>query len=169
MPIRETNDMKELILVRHGKSSWDYDVNDKDRPLKLRGITDGHLVSSEFKSIHKKVDAIFSSPANRALHTCVIFLRKLKYPYEQFRLENELYEFSGEGVMDFVRSLDDKLRTVMIFGHNFAFTHVANKWGDKKVDNVPTTGLVHLQFETDHWKEVSKGRTVQFIFPKDLK
>ena len=29
--------MKTLILVRHGKSSWDYAVNDKDRPLQRAG------------------------------------------------------------------------------------------------------------------------------------
>ena len=29
--------MKTLILVRHAKSSWKYDLTDHERPLKKRG------------------------------------------------------------------------------------------------------------------------------------
>lgn len=161
--------MKELIIVRHGKSSWDYDVADKDRPLKERGINDGHLVSGTFKKEGVKIDAIFSSPANRALHTCVIFLRKLDFPFDKFRLTNHLYDFSGESVLNFVKNLDNSLNTVMIFGHNFAFTNIANTLGDQSIDNVPTTGLVRLRFDTDSWSKIKKGRTVLRLFPKSLK
>ncbi|NNF20130.1 MAG: histidine phosphatase family protein [Flavobacteriaceae bacterium] len=161
--------MKNIIFVRHGKSAWNYDVNDKDRPLKERGINDGLLVSGNFKSLGITPDAIYSSPANRALHTCTIFLRKLKYDLEKFRLSEELYEFSGEGVMEFVQNLDDSLDTVMIFGHNYAFTNVVNQWGSETIDNVPTTGLVQIQFDIDFWKSAKQGKTVRTIFPKHLK
>lgn len=161
--------MKTLILVRHGKSSWEYGVEDKDRPLQERGINDGHLVSSEFKSQDPVIDAVFSSPANRALHTCVIFLRNLNYPFLKFQLTNELYDFSGGSVMRFVKRLDNTLNTVMIFGHNEAFTHVANEWGNRYIDNVPTTGLVQLDFDIDDWASADKGKTTQTIFPKALK
>ena len=30
--------MKELILLRHAKSSWDYNVEDRNRPLSEKGI-----------------------------------------------------------------------------------------------------------------------------------
>jgi phosphohistidine phosphatase len=161
--------MKQLILVRHGKSSWDYKVDDKDRPLQERGIADGYMVATSFGATNTPVDAIFSSPANRALHTCVIFLRRLKFPFSKFGLANELYEFSGEGVMEFVKGLDNSLQTVMIFGHNNAFTNVANYLGSKAIDNVPTTGLVQLSFDTDSWAALAGGTTVRLIFPKQLK
>ncbi|NNE77601.1 MAG: histidine phosphatase family protein [Pricia sp.] len=161
--------MKTLILVRHGKSSWDYAVNDKDRPLKERGINDAYLVSNALKSKGIQLDKIFSSPANRALHTCVIFLRQLEFPSEKFQLSKKLYDFSGDSVSEFIRNLDDSLNTVMIFGHNHAFTHLANSLGNTYIDNVPTTGLVHLYFDANRWKSISKGTTKQTIFPKDLK
>ena len=161
--------MKELIIVRHGKSSWDYDVADKDRPLKERGINDGHLVSGTFKKERVSIDAIYSSPANRALHTCVIFMRTLDFPFGKFRLTNHLYDFSGESVLNFIKNLDDNYRCVMIFGHNFAFTNIANTLGDQPIDNVPTTGLVRMHFDVDHWADIKKGRTVQRLFPKSLK
>lgn len=161
--------MKTLILVRHGKSSWEYSVNDKDRPLKERGINDAHLVSTNFVTQDLKIDAIFSSPANRALHTCMIFLRQMHFNLEEFQVTRLLYDFSGDYVLQFIKELNNDLETVMIFGHNHAFTHIANSLGNTYIDNVPTTGLVVLEFDTDDWSKVSKGKTKQTIFPKQLK
>lgn len=161
--------MKELILVRHGKSSWDYEVSDKDRPLKERGIRDAHRVAQAFREKMPAVDAVFSSPANRALHTCIIFLRELEIPFEKLQLTDALYDFSGEGVMQFVREFSSEFKHVMIFGHNFAFTNVANQWGDKRIDNVPTSGLVQLVSEAGDWQSMGKARTVQTLFPKALR
>ena len=161
--------MKTLILVRHGKSSWEYNVGDKDRPLKERGINDAHLVGSHFETKASDLDAAFSSPACRALHTAMIVLRELAYPLENFEVTEELYDFSGSSVADFVQNLDDKLNKVMIFGHNYAFTNIVNQWGDHSIDNVPTAGLVQIKFDTDKWSSVQKGKTEEIIFPKQLR
>ncbi|KKL24316.1 hypothetical protein LCGC14_2416540 [marine sediment metagenome] len=161
--------MKTLILVRHGKSSWKYTVDDKDRPLQQRGVNDGHLVSKAFKKHEISIDAVFASPANRALHTSMIFSRNLNFPFTKFRVTNELYDFSGERIQKFVRNLDNALNTVMIFGHNDALTNVANSFGNSYIDNVPTTGLVQLDFDVTEWASIQKGVTTHTIFPKDLK
>ncbi|MGB5818314.1 MAG: histidine phosphatase family protein [Saonia sp.] len=161
--------MKTVILVRHGKSSWDYQVHDKDRPLKERGVMDGHLVASEFKSRNVEIDAVFSSPANRALHTCMIFLRVLNFPFSAFQITDALYDFSGESIFQFLRNLDNGLNTVLIFGHNYAFTNVANSYGNISIDNVPTSGLVYLSFNVDDWSSLRKGITKLTLFPKQLR
>ncbi|MCJ7466956.1 MAG: histidine phosphatase family protein [Maribacter sp.] len=160
--------MKTLVLVRHGKSSWEYGVGDRDRPLLEKGINDALLVSSSLKSMNLKIDAVFSSPANRALHTCMIFLRQLNFNFDKFQVTNELYDFSGDDVLHTIKNLDNKLGTVMIFGHNPAFTHIANSLGNTYIDNVPTTGLVQLQFEAEYWASIKKGITVKQVFPKNL-
>ncbi|PIF00556.1 MAG: histidine phosphatase family protein [Maribacter sp.] len=161
--------MKQLILVRHGKSSWEYSVNDKDRPLLQRGVGDGHLVVGAFGEKGILPNAVFSSPAIRAMHTCLIFLRKLEFPFGQFEIANGLYDFSGDCVLRFVKKLDNSLNTVMLFGHNHAFTHLANSLGSQYIDNVPTSGLVHMTFEIDNWNDITSGITSNIIFPKHLK
>lgn len=161
--------MKELIIVRHGKSSWDYEVSDKDRPLKQRGIRDAHRVARTIKDELSDIDAVFSSPANRALHTCIIFLRELGIPFEKLTVTDELYDFSGESVMNFVRNFPSEYQRVMIFGHNFAFTNVANQWGDKRIDNVPTSGFVHLRSEAPEWQQMGDAQTFRTLFPKELR
>ncbi|MCO5723805.1 SixA phosphatase family protein [Robiginitalea marina] len=161
--------MKELILVRHAKSSWDYDADDADRPLKERGISDAHRVAAAVAARLPEVQAVFSSPANRALHTCMILMRELGIPLEKLRVHRDLYDFSGTSVRDFVHGLDEGLHRVMVFGHNHAMTYIANAWGNKYVENVPTAGLVYLDLQAATWKEVSTGKTRMTVFPGQLK
>ncbi len=160
--------MKEIILVRHGKSSWEYAVSDRDRPLQERGVRDALMVAGALGGLPRP-DAVFSSPANRALHTCTILMRELRLPLELLRLSEALYDFSGGSVEAFVKGLDDGLGRVMLFGHNHAFTALANTWGDRYIDNVPTTGMVHLRFESGGWADLSGGHTQAVVFPKNLK
>jgi len=161
--------MKTVILVRHGKSSWEYGVSDQDRPLQERGISDAHLVSAEFKRISDNIDSAHSSPANRALHTCMIFLRTFNYPLEKLKISDQLYDFSGESVMSYVKQLDDNLNKVLIFGHNYALTNIVNQWGNKAFDNVPTSALVQISFDVTSWKVIKNGITEHILIPKRLR
>ncbi|PRX55444.1 SixA phosphatase family protein [Flagellimonas meridianipacifica] len=161
--------MKQIVLMRHGKSSWDYEVSDKDRPLKERGIHDAHLVAEKLSSKGFSIDFAYSSPANRALHTSMIFLRGIGFDLTRFQVTNALYDFSGDSVAAFIESLPDTLDTVMIFGHNYAFTTLANTWGDTYIENLPTAGLVQIEFDVNGWSKISKGRTKQIVFPKHLR
>ncbi len=161
--------MKTILLMRHGKSSWDYQVSDRDRPLLERGIRDAARVGKEFLKDRIIIDAAFSSPANRAMHTAIIFLRTISYPLDKFKLSPSLYDFSGDDVYSFIRSLDNTKNTVMLFGHNEAFTHIANSLGDVYISNVPTSGFVELKFDTNDWGAVIKGVTGRTIFPKHIR
>jgi len=161
--------MKTLILVRHAKSSWQYDVNDRDRPLKKRGINDAILVSNAFKNKELFPDMVFSSPANRALSTCKIFIKNLEVIDEKLKIIENLYDFGGEHVIHFVKNLSEDYKNVMIFGHNHAFTSICNIFGDKFIDNLPTSGLVVIDFDVNSWSNIKNGTTKFMIFPRDLK
>jgi len=161
--------MKNLVLVRHAKSSWDYNVSDENRPLANRGISDAHLVSREFKLQMFKPEKVFSSHANRALTTCKIFLENLNISDNFLIISDKLYDFGGSNVKDFIKTIDDRLNNVMIFGHNYAFTSISNSFGNTFIDNLPTCGLVWIQFDNNSWKNAEKGVTKLIIRPKDLK
>lgn len=161
--------MKRIILMRHGKSSWEHDVSDKNRPLKKRGIADAHLVSEAFITKGIPLDAIYSSPANRAFSTCEIFVKIFNFKSKNVTVVERLYDFEGEKVIDFMKSLDDHYNNVMIFGHNHAFTSICNIFGDTYIDNVPTSGLVAIDFDVNSWIDIEKGKTSLTIFPRDFK
>lgn len=161
--------MRELVLIRHAKSSWEYDVNDAERPLKKRGFRDATLVSKAFQNTSFSPEIIFSSPAKRALSTCEIFIKNLNFEKNILHIKDELYDFGGQNVIKFITSLDDSYKKVMIFGHNHAFTSICNIFGDQFIDNLPTSGLVVINFDVTSWQNIKKGITKLTIFPRDLK
>jgi len=161
--------MKEIILIRHGKSSWEHDVIDRERPLKTRGINDIKLVANHFFNSNSVTEIIFSSPARRALSTCEIFMNTLNIAKEQVVVVEELYDFDGRNVIDFIKNLSNEYNEVMIFGHNHAFTSISNIFGDTFIDNLPTSGLVKLKFDINDWNDLKKGITEFIIIPKELK
>ena len=70
--------MKQLLVIRHAKSSWnDAVIDDFDRPLNERGNSDAPRMAKLLseKGIH--VDAIISSTANRAFSTAIYFAKEL--------------------------------------------------------------------------------------------
>jgi phosphohistidine phosphatase len=161
--------MKKLFIVRHGKSAWDLDVRDHDRVLKQRGIDDAHMIGNAIQELKIVPDKILSSTAARALQTATIVSEYMDYDLHRFELRRNLYTFNSNDLLTQVHQFDDSWTTVMFFSHNHGLTDLANKLGSTYFDNVPTTGLVQLEFAVDSWSEVNSGTTVMKIFPKDIK
>jgi len=162
--------MKTLYIVRHAKSSWEYDgVKDIDRPLKKRGINDAYLISNV---IHKKIacpDVFVSSCANRALHTAIIFSYTFNYPLANIKISKSLYSFSDGYLIKTVKALDDGFDSSIIFSHDHGISSFVNKFGSQLVDHVPTCGVVGIKFDTNHWKNIKSGTTFLTEFPKYYK
>ncbi len=161
--------MKTLYLVRHAKSSWEYDVSDRQRPLNKRGFKDANLVSKHLKDKIQLPDLVMSSDANRALTTANIFSRNLGLNEYDIVLNHDLYDFSGQGLTEVIKNCDDSVGTLMVFGHNHAMTYFVNTYGNKPIGNVPTSGFTHIELDIDSWTDLKKGVTVQTVFPRDLK
>ena len=161
--------MKNLYLVRHAKSSWAHDVTDHERPLKKRGFNDAHLVSNHLKNRIKKPDMVISSDAMRAKTTANIFASNLGIREDEIQLNHELYDFSGFKLTDVIKNCNNSIETLMVFGHNYAMTSFVNKFGNKFIDNVPTSGFTHIRFEIEDWQDLTTGITILTVFPKELK
>lgn len=161
--------MKNLILIRHAKSSWDFLCQDFDRTLEQRGIDDAHLVATDCKKCVPNHFVIHSSSAKRARETAKIFAKALLYPQESIVFNDNLYTFDENKLEKVIKSIRNDFDTVILFGHNDAITNFVNKFGDMYIDNVPTSGLVWLQFNSDSWETMNKGKTIKTIFPKKLK
>lgn len=163
--------MKEVYLIRHAKSSWEYEgVADYDRPLKGRGIRDAHHVSAALADQHARPQALYSSPATRAVHTAMIFARNLNFPFSSIQLKEDLYMCSESELLSFIRQIDDKYTSIMLFSHNPTITNFVNKCISQRIDNVPTTGVVCFHFEVEKWAETNfEAQLTLFNYPKKLK
>lgn len=162
--------MKTLYIVRHAKSSWKYEsVKDIDRPLKERGINDAHLVSKLLVKKISRPDTFISSVANRALHTAVIFCRNFDYPLTHLKIKKELYSFSDGYLVKTVKALDDSFNSAIIFSHDHGINTFVNKFGSRPLAHVPTCGVVAIEFDEKHWKNIKTGKTILVDFPKNHK
>ena len=161
--------MKTLILVLHAKSSWETPLKDRDRPLSKNGLQAAHLVSSYVSKYLPKTYLLWTSVAERASQTALIFAQNLSYPIESIIYKEELYTFDENQLAKVIKSCKNEFDSVILFGHNGAITNFVNKFGDVFIENVPTSGFVSLQFDVDDWSAIEKGKTLKVIVPKDLK
>ncbi len=158
-----------LHIVRHAKSSWDYEnITDLDRPLKVRGIVNAYEMARRMKIRNTLPSLIISSPANRALHTAIIFARVIELPFDRLRIDPELYASDTDTLYHLIKKLDDNYHSVMIFGHNPEFSGLANLFAKEPLNEVPTCGMVSITFDTVRWKEIGRDRVTEvfFDFPK---
>jgi len=161
--------MKNIILIRHAKSSWEAPVKDIDRPLEQRGIMDAHLVATNCVKYVPSTFVVWSSTAKRASATALIFAQNISYPIESIVFKEELYTFDVNQLEKVIKLCSNDFENVILFGHNDAITNFVDKFGDVFIGHVPTAGFVWLQFDTDSWGEINKGKTRKTIFPKNLK
>ena len=161
--------MKKLILVRHAKSSWEFNVTDHERPLNEKGIKDANNVSNELNLKDLNLDLVLSSDSVRTKTTANTFISNLNIKESLVYFNHDLYDFSGGNLVRVIKNCDKNINTLMIFGHNHAITAFVNTYGSIYIDNVPTCGVVIIDFDINNWKDLNKGKTVETLFPRDLK
>ncbi|MFI5322702.1 MAG: SixA phosphatase family protein [Thermodesulfobacteriota bacterium] len=162
---------KTLFIVRHAKSSWDdTGLDDRERPLNRRGKEEAPKMGKHLSGYTVKPDMITSSPAVRALKTAEKIAKELGFKKSDVLVNEMIYTFNGGNLMDVIRGFDDKYRSVMLVGHNPAITALVNELSNADIDNIPTCGIVLLEFEDGRWKDVGKGRgkLLEFDYPKKL-
>jgi len=161
--------IKILYIARHAKSDWDdSSLSDFERPLKKRGEKDAPMMGKILYSKDVQPDLIISSPAKRAISTAHILAREIKYPAEKIVTNEDIYEASTSELLDIIEQLDDKLKSVMLIGHNPSFTRLANYLTEQYFDNIPTCGVVAIAFDVLEWKMIEKnsGKVIFFEYPK---
>jgi phosphohistidine phosphatase len=149
--------MKELVLLRHAKSSWEHDVSDRNRPLNEKGIYRITNVASASAILFKDQDVIFSSPANRALHTASIMMNVLNIDFCKLKICEPLYTFDAGQLLSFIYKIDDAFKRVVCVGHNPAFNIVISYLSNTTAANLPTAAWAKIVFDTSKWGEVKNG------------
>ena len=163
--------MKTLLILRHGKSAWDNPlVKDHDRILLQEGIERTNKVAKFLVGKNIKPDLIVSSSAIRAFETAKIIAQNLEYPEINIRVESDIYYQGIDYLMELLYELSNDFNSVILIGHNPTFTHFANKFLDKSIDGLPTTGTVSISFNTDKWEDIDHAaKNTNFVIaPKML-
>jgi phosphohistidine phosphatase len=163
--------MKTLYIIRHAKSSWNYPgLSDFERPLNERGKRDAPRMGKRLKEKGVRPDLFLSSPAKRAFSTAKRIANVLGYEKEHIKTDKKLYHADDETMLEVIHGLKNKYNEVMVFGHNPGLTDFVNALMDTEhpIDNIPTSGVVCFQFQTDAWATITwgTGHLLFFDYPK---
>jgi phosphohistidine phosphatase len=161
--------MRFLTLVRHAKSSWDYqELSDFERPLNPRGRRDAPVMAARVRKLLDPPDLLVSSPASRALSTAQIFARELALEEIDIRIQPRVYEADVDGLFGVLRGLDDEYRHAMLFGHNPGLSQLALELARCSFELLPTCAVAHFRLAIGRWEELTAdcGKLLLYTYPK---
>ena len=175
--------MRRLMLLRHAKTETDAPSGqDHDRRLDERGNRDAAEMGAWIARHPPFPDRAIVSTAVRAKQTWELAWAAMKdrVPQPKVELLDELYGAEPTQLLHLVRLAEaHDPKCLMLVGHNPGMHELAMMLaggGDKAArkaieDNLPTSGLVILDFDIDDWTDVGfrRGELAQFVSPKLLR
>ena len=164
--------MKTLVLLRHGKSSWENaGLRDYDRPLTPRGRGAAELMGEELRRRGLDFDAVLSSPARRATETLELFEPAFGKPLD-IRFDEDVYAASWRTLLKIVQSAERKANRLLIVGHNPGLQNLAVELGGDAefARHFPTASVAAISLPVKSWRDVRSGAgTIDlFLKPKDV-
>jgi phosphohistidine phosphatase len=172
--------MRQLLLLRHAKSSWDDPrLPDHARPLNARGRRAAAAMADAMRELGLVPDVVLVSSARRTLQT----LEALS-PIEGSPLiepMDALYLASWQSLLDTLRGVRETARSVLLIGHNPGLHDLAlalagpaamaagGPMAERLAQSYPTAALTEFSLALP-WRliEPGCGRMLRFLTPADL-
>ena len=163
--------MKELLLLRHGKSDWNAEYGrDHDRPLAPRGRAAAKLIGRFLEQVNCAPDLIVTSSAVRAQTTAKLATAASGWK-THLVVTDELYATSSMEVVQLVSHQAPDVERLMLVGHNPTWEDTASLLLGGGMIKLPTAAVACIRFSVLTWSEVSSNRGVLqwLVTPKLLK
>jgi phosphohistidine phosphatase len=170
--------MKQLLLLRHAKSSWDDPaLADFDRPLAPRGRKAAPRMGRELAARGWLPQSVLSSPAARTRETWSLVAAELPGAASA-TFPKALYMATPERLLTKVRKTPESVTALLLIGHNPGLEELAALLASEDSDpralkrlatKFPTAALARFQFDSK-WAELHAGaaRLSHLIQPRDL-
>ena len=155
--------MKTITFLRHSKSSWDTILEDIDKTLNDIGVKKIKKVAKLSNDQFSNCEIIFSSSANRAIHTALILTRELSIKSNKIRVCEDLYTFNFKVVFDFITKIENIYSNIVLVGHNPAYTEISNHFSENKILNLPTARWFSMKFDSNTWSDILTLKPIAYI------
>ncbi|MBI2421508.1 MAG: histidine phosphatase family protein [Candidatus Hydrogenedentes bacterium] len=145
--------MKELLILRHAKSSWEEPgLSDFERPLNERGKRDAPRMGRLLREQDLLPDLVISSDAKRAIKTARAVCKEAGYagPIEE---RHEFYLAEAGVYMAVLHDAPDAAGRILIVGHNPGLAFLVASLTHQH-EEMPTGALAHIVFPIRHWREL---------------
>ena len=173
-----SNLAKNLILMRHAKSSWDNSYKDDfDRPLNSRGRENAQMVAKHIHSWGFKPELTLCSSALRCKQTLELII-----PYfpkkMHIRYLDELYLAPETAILEIIKSIKLSIDQMLVIGHNPGLSDLSRSliYSSKKQSDYfetpqfPTSAASIFEMSIKNWLDFksSESKIIDFITPKNL-
>ena len=109
--------MHLLHLLRHAKSSWKGDIEDRQRPLNRRGREAARLVGQHLPATAGAIDLVLCSSAARTRETLDLVLAGFT-SRPRCLIEDGLYLADRDELIERLQQLAESDVNVLVIGHN---------------------------------------------------
>lgn len=168
--------MRQLLLLRHGKSDWSQNREDFERPLKDRGKRDAQRIGVWLDRKGRIPDCIISSPAERAIVTAEKCCKSMGLGVTAIVREMSLYHAAVDELLNTIQQLPDHCQRVLLVSHNpglenlllqLAAPLLMSRNGEKRF---PTAALALLEFDIPSWSALPQNRAsrAEVLYPRTL-
>lgn len=152
----------ELIILRHGKSDWDNNATDFDRPITDRGKRGAQHIGVWLAQNKLNPDMVISSPAERARLTAQKMMKAMGETDHYIVYDKRIYEATLNDLLDVLSCISKDTKRVILVGHNPGLEQLLLYLCDKKIvlpDDgklLATATLAHLSLSCQ-WREINKN------------
>jgi phosphohistidine phosphatase len=164
--------MKQLLLIRHGKSDWDHPgLSDHDRVLNERGLRDAPRMAAALQQRGIVPDLIVTSTATRAATTAAMIADGLGYPAERIVKVPDLYLAPPRTILRVIQGSEESAETVLIFGHNPGMHEAVNLFCEAPgLEDFPTLAIARIELAAEYWggTEWGGGLLLEFLTPRSV-
>lgn len=170
--------MKDLLLLRHAKSSWEAPGrSDIDRALNKRGRKAAVRLAAWFKAQKLRPALILCSPAKRTRETLELLQAAWSKPPE-IHYQERLYLAEADDLLVWLHELSDAIPSVLVIGHNPGLQELALRLlpdsaaeaSARIAGKFPTGALLRLSTRAKSWSGFGPGtaKLVEYVIPAEL-
>jgi phosphohistidine phosphatase len=166
---------RSLILLRHGKSDWDSDVDDFNRPLKKRGINASIQAGKWLRENMLVPDFVISSSARRAMQTAELCCEAMGTNKKNIYRQKHIYLATPEELLLSLEDCPKQAKRVMLVGHNpgleeLLYFLVHNQLTIPEDGKLMPTATLAVIDMPDSWRKLNNGTgTLRFLTrPRDI-
>lgn len=162
--------MKNIIVMRHAKSSWsDAHLADHERPLNKRGRRDAPLMGKMLYQEDLTPQFIICSTAKRARATAEAAAESSNFD-GQITFVRELYHAGAQQILEHVSAVDDTFHRIMIVGHNPGMEDLVEELTGKW-ERMPTAAVANIELSINRWLDAvdsPENRLIDLWIPRQV-
>ena len=113
-------------------------------------------------------DLMIASSARRARKTAGILCKAIGYEKKKLVIEEQIYTSDLMQLLAVIRATANEKESLGLVGHNFVITELAEWFTGETIINIPTSGIVGIEFAIERWADADArtGRMLFFDYPK---